>query len=313
MKASLTLAALLAASASIFAQTPDSVTSNFELRTTEPVSAEYSSALITGQTPDFSSPAVTDFRLAEEVAAAMQPLDIDDHLLPKRKHSWISPYALPASIHCTGGQNWHRMWINTAVLSGAFIGTLFTLELLPEEATAWNRAAITSVPLFQRWYRNIFVHNPEWDHDKWYFNYLLHPYAGAAYFMSARSNGFSFWGSMLYSAAISTIGWEFGIEAFMERPSYQDIVITPVVGSLFGEAFYRAKHGIVERGYTLLGSPVLGRIACFLLDPVNEVIDLFRGNPARQAAKVYEAERRRSRVTGSFVPMPNGFAMSITF
>ena len=41
---------------------------------------------------------------------------------------------------------WHGMWINTAVLSGAFISTLFVLELLPEDATAWNRADITGVP-----------------------------------------------------------------------------------------------------------------------------------------------------------------------
>lgn len=221
-------------------------------------------------------------------------------------HKWITPYALPYSTHCTGGRDWHRMWINTAVLSGAFVGTLFVLECLPEDATSWNRAAIQKVPLFRRWYRNIFVRDPEWDHDKFVFNYILHPYAGAAYFMSARSCGFSFWGSLLYSAAISTIGWEFGIEAFMERPSYQDIVITPVVGSLLGELMYRGKRAIVDRGYELLGSSFLGHAACFFLDPVNEVIDLFRGNPARQLAS-------RRKVNASLGFTPRGFALTVRF
>lgn len=236
----------------------------------------------------------------------LRPLDVDLSQ-SKVRHGWISPYALPYTRHSTG-QNWHRLWINTAVLSGAFVGTLFVLECLPEDATSWNRASIQQTPLFQRWYRNIFVRDPEWDHDNPIFNFVLHPYAGAAYFMAARSCGFSFWGSMLYSAAISTIGWEFGIEAFMERPSYQDIVITPVVGSLMGELFYKGKRAIVDRNYELLGSWFLGRFVCFLLDPVNEVIDLFRGNPANDVVK-----QRKARTRAALMPRPDGFALTITF
>lgn len=169
---------------------------------------------------------------------------------------------------------WHGLWINTAVYAGAFVGTLFVLECLPEDATAWNRKEITSRPFYERWYRNIFKLGPEWDHDKFIFNYVLHPYAGAAYFMAARSCGFNFWQSMLYSAAISTIGWEFGIEACMERPSYQDIFVTPLVGSIMGEGFYRLKRMIVNRDYRVLGSPAIGHICAFFLDPVNEVVGL---------------------------------------
>ncbi|MCM1033598.1 MAG: DUF3943 domain-containing protein [Odoribacter sp.] len=233
------------------------------------------------------------------------PVAISDSLLPERRHSWISPYTLPYTRHAVN-PNWHRMWINTAVLSGAFVGTLFVLELLPEDATSWNRASIQQTPMFKRWFRNIFKRGPEWDHDNPIFNYVLHPYAGAAYFMAARSCGFSFWGSLLYSAAISTVGWEFGIEAFMERPSYQDIFVTPIVGSVLGELCYRGKHAIINRGYELLGSPVLGHVACFFLDPVNEVVDLFRGNPASPYAK-------RRRIESSFAPSPSGFALIVKF
>lgn len=222
---------------------------------------------------------------------------------------WVTPYALPYSFHSTG-QNWHRMWINTAVLSTAFVGTLFVLEMLPEGATNWNRAQLSKVPLFRRWYDHVIKEGPEFDGDNAMFNYILHPYAGAAYFMAARSCGFSFWGSMLYSAAISTIGWEVGIEAFMERPSYQDLIITPVVGSILGELMYRGKRTIVDHGYEMLGSPVLGHIACFVLDPVNEVIDLFRGNPARDVAR---RNRAYTRPTSSLALTPRSLALTITF
>lgn len=189
---------------------------------------------------------------------------------------YTQPYSLTGRC-----PDWHRMWINTAVLSGAFVGTLLVLECLPEDATSWNRAELQDVPLFKRWWNHVARKGPEWDHDNPVFNYVLHPYAGAVYFMSARSCGFNAWQSLLYCTLISNVGWEFGIVAFMERPSIQDLFITPLVGSVIGEAFYRAKRGIVRNGYRLLGSKVLGTVACFLMDPVNEVVDLFRGSRTR--------------------------------
>lgn len=149
------------------------------------------------------------------------------------------------------------------------------------------------------------------DHDNPIFNYVLHPYAGAAYFMSARTQGFNFWQSMLYSACISTIGWEFGIEAFMERPSYQDIVVTPVVGSIIGELFYRLKRNIVSHDYRLAGSPVLGNIVVFLIDPVNEVLGLFRGNNAR---KLHLGQDKQGYgIESSLMPGPVGNGFGFTF
>ena len=67
----------------------------------------------------------------------------------------------------------------------------------------------------------------------------------------------------------------------MERPSYQDLFITPIVGSLIGEGFYRLKRIIVENNYEILGSPVLGHIAAFILDPVNEVVGALRPGTCR--------------------------------
>lgn len=211
----------------------------------------------------------------------------------------VSPYALPYTM--TGNTfDWHRLWINTATLSGAFVGTLLVLECLPEDATSWNRAELQDVPLLKRWHKHVIKKGPEWDHDKFYFNYVLHPYAGAVYFMSARSCGFNFWRSALYGSIVSTVGWEFGIEAFMERPSIQDIFVTPVVGSCIGEGFYRVKRWLVGKDYRLLGSPVLGGILAFLVDPVNEFTGLWLGNPARRTAH----ERAGSKTTAQLSMMP---------
>ena len=94
----------------------------------------------------------------------------------------------------------------------------------------------------------------------------------------------------------------------MERPSYQDLFVTPIVGSLLGELCYKGKRAIVNNDYELLGSWFLGHFACFLLDPVNEVIDLFRGSPTRDLVR-----QRKARVQASLVPKPDGFALTIVF
>ncbi|MGM9869933.1 MAG: DUF3943 domain-containing protein [Sodaliphilus sp.] len=235
-----------------------------------------------------------------------------DSTLSLSKIPPISPYALPYSVSGKS-YDWHRLWINTSVLSGAFVGTLLVLECLPEDATSWNRAELQDVPLFERWYNHVIKKGPEWDHDKIIFNYVLHPYAGAAYFMGARSCGFNFWQSALYGTIVSTVGWEFGIEAFMERPSIQDLFITPVVGSMIGEGFYRAKRWIADRDYRLLGSPVLGTIVTFLVDPVNEFTGLFLGNPARKAAHAKAAEKSLSGKGASLVPSLSRHYKGLTF
>lgn len=225
------------------------------------------------------------------------------------------PSNLYEQDYSTNGKcyDWKRLWINTATLCGAFVGTLFVLECLPEDATSWNRAELQDVPLFKRWRNHVIKKGPEWDHDKFYFNYILHPYAGAAYFMAARSCGFNFWQSLLYCSLISNVGWEFGIEAFMERPSIQDLFITPLVGSVIGECFYKLKRKIVANGYTLAGSSVLGNIVVFLIDPVNEVIGLFNGNPARQTAK----KNIKSELSSSFLlPAQKGelkYGLALTY
>ena len=264
---------------------------------------------------------------ADTVDARHLQLDTTVHVVMEKGHyargTQQSIYSLPYSL--TGRcYDWKRLWVNTGVLTGAFVGTLFVLELLPEDATSWNRASLQDVPLFTRWRNHVLRDGPEWDHDKFIFNYVLHPYAGAAYFMAARSCGFNFYQSLLYSTLISNVGWEFGIEAFMERPSYQDLFITPLVGSAIGEGFYRLKRKIVDNNYHLLGSRFLGNVVAFLIDPVNEIVGYFGHNPARQVGheRAWECEAatlgakaypRKAPTTVSFVPGPTSLSLTVNF
>lgn len=204
---------------------------------------------------------------------------------PQRK---IVPciYDMPYSITANYPQ-YKELWQNTAVLFGAGFVTLGVLELLPDNATAWNKAEIHKRPVFDRWWHNV-KSGPVWDKDNLIFNYVLHPYGGAAYYMSARSQGFNMFYSFLYGLGVSTFFWEYGIEAFMEIPSIQDLFVTPIGGILIGETFYRVKRYIVEHDYCLSGSKFLGTFVAFLLDPVNEVVNLVRGNPARGYSKRHQ-------------------------
>lgn len=200
-------------------------------------------------------------------------------VVPSRINIYDLPYSLTANF-----PNYKRLAINTGALYAAGFLTIGVLYLLPENTTAWNKEHMMKIPPFKRWWQNV-KKGPVVDKDNFVFNYILHPYGGAAYFMSARSQGFNFFYSFLYGAGVSTIFWEYGIEAFMEIPSIQDLIITPVMGALIGEGFYKLKRNIVANGYRLFGSRFLGYLVAYLIDPVNEVVGLFAGNPNRPKSK----------------------------
>lgn len=214
------------------------------------------------------------------------------------------PYSMTRSL-----PNWKNMWVNTGVLFAGGFTALGVLELLPENATAWNKEDNRS--LFKR-YADHFRAGPVWDGDQAIFNAILHPYAGGAYYMSARSQGFNVLGSLVYCIGISTFFWEYGIECFMEVPSMQDLVITPLGGAVVGEAFYVLKRHIVNHDYRLFGSKVIGNIVVFIIDPVNEVIGLFRGNPARDRHYGARQNKNTTSVSSFLSPTSGGLCLNLS-
>ena len=73
-----------------------------------------------------------------------------------------------------------------------------------------------------------------WDEDDWWINYILHPYWGGTYFVRAQNRGYDTHASVWYSILLSTL-YEFGSEALFEKPSAQDLIITPLGGYFFGK------------------------------------------------------------------------------
>jgi hypothetical protein len=88
-----------------------------------------------------------------------------------------------------------------------------------------------------------FKMGPEWDVDGFGTNFIAHPYAGSIYFNAARSNGYSFWGSLPF-AIQGSLTWEYLAEN--TRPSWNDLVNTPISGAFLGEALYRISSNVLD-------------------------------------------------------------------
>lgn len=165
---------------------------------------------------------------------------------------------------------------NTGLLVGAGVATMGILYLMPSSFTNWEDDGKSP---FSKWWDNV-SHAPVWDKDDLFLNYIAHPYVGAIYYMGARSAGANAFGSFMYSFALSTFFWEYGIEAFAEKPSIQDLIVTPVGGAFLGEFFYITKREILENDYELFHSKALGKTTIFLMDPMTEVSAMIWGDNA---------------------------------
>ena len=157
------------------------------------------------------------------------------------------------------------------MFGGSILGAGF-LYLLPESITNWDKDDSSNI--FKKWKENVKA-GPVQDEDDWFLNWITHPYWGAVYYTAARSAGLNIFYSFGYSVFLSTFFWEYGIEAFAEIPSKQDLIITPVVGSIFGEMFYLTKRRILKNDYKLFNSSIAGHVTVFLMDPITTISNLF--------------------------------------
>lgn len=148
------------------------------------------------------------------------------------------------------------------------------LWALPESFTQWDKEEMKKNGIGAKWKENVKA-GPVVDEDNFFLNYVMHPYFGGVYYMTARSNGFNIFESFTYSALMSTFFWEYGIEAFAEIPSVQDLIVTPVLGSVVGEGFFYAKKTILKNNSKILNSRFLGKTSLYLMDPLNSILDGF--------------------------------------
>ena len=166
-------------------------------------------------------------------------------------------------------KDWDYLLGQTGVIFGFSVVTVGLMTLLPESITKWDEEDRDISRLGSKWWDNV-SDGPIWDEDEHYLNYIMHPYFGGVYYVAARHAGFDEFESFLYSFAMSTFFWEYGVEAFAEIPSIQDVIVTPLFGALAGELMYVKEQEIIAKG-KVLGSETLADVSLFLLNPVGHI------------------------------------------
>jgi Domain of unknown function (DUF3943) len=139
-------------------------------------------------------------------------------------------------------RDWVGLGRDTLFLLGYQVVTIGVFYVLPESVSKWSDDQKKHGA--DRWWSH--VRNPTWDSDNPVVNYIGHPYFGAAYYTRARERGFGEFDSFLYSALASTM-YEFGVEAIFERPSLQDLMVTPIGGALLGFAWEPLRNWIKRK------------------------------------------------------------------
>ncbi|PKG80930.1 DUF3943 domain-containing protein [Colwellia sp. 75C3] len=209
------------------------------------------------------SPAITTENL-DEIYREMATNSRFENLTPAPDF-FQSPYQL-SIFSPQNGEDSERLWSQTRSIFAYGFGVIGLIALLPEDISNWDKEE----GVFNKWTDNV-KSGPVWDRDTGMLNLIGHPYFGGVYYQVARKSGYRQWDSFIYSTLMSTFYWEYGIEAFAEVPSIQDLVITPVLGWAYGEWAFNTEMDIREEGGDVWGSSILGSTALFFLDPVDSM------------------------------------------
>nr|WP_159063732.1 DUF3943 domain-containing protein [Thaumasiovibrio occultus] len=177
---------------------------------------------------------------------------------------------LPRYLVTSPEEDWQYLKEQTYTILGLSVATVGLMTLLPESVTNWTDEDRDMSKLFSKWTDNV-KEGPVWDKDDHFLNYVAHPYFGGVYYTAARHAGYDEWKSFMYSFTMSTFFWEYGVEAFAEVPSIQDIIVTPVFGAAVGEMMYQQEQAIVANGGEVWGSKTFGSVNLFLLNPVGHI------------------------------------------
>ncbi|MDB5141581.1 MAG: hypothetical protein JWQ66_294 [Mucilaginibacter sp.] len=127
----------------------------------------------------------------------------------------------------------------------------------------------------------------EWDDDRFGINFVGHPYSGSMTFNAARSQGYNYWQSVPFAIGGSLM-WEYFGEN--TRPSYNDVINTPVNGAFLGEIFYRVSSNILDDRATG-GDRAFREVIAGLIDPVRGLNRLLQGKSFRHTGtEAYQKE-----------------------
>lgn len=162
---------------------------------------------------------------------------------------------LPPSAETTTGESssqsagaeisipdWSGIWRDTGTFFGTQVVAAGIIYTMPQSVSGWSSEEKKNS--FKKYFDNL--GDPVIDKDKLYINYVLHPYWGATYYIRGRERGLDKLSAFAYSVLISSM-YEFGIECFFEKPSIQDLIVTPVAGSLLGAFLFEPWRDSIKR------------------------------------------------------------------
>ncbi len=122
------------------------------------------------------------------------------------------------------------------------------LLAMPAEVSNWDTDTKFDWTRIKNQYVSSFTRPPVLDNDMFFINYIGHPYQGAFYYNSLRSKGATITQSALFNFS-QILLWEYVWEGGMEQPSIQDLITTPIIGSILGELAHRATIGMKKKGF----------------------------------------------------------------
>ncbi|WP_413557254.1 DUF3943 domain-containing protein [Bdellovibrio sp. HCB209] len=107
---------------------------------------------------------------------------------------------------------------------------------------------------------------PDFDKDSFDYNIVKHAISGNYYYLFYRSRGYTEVEAFQWTV-LSSLAFEFAIETFTERPSFQDMYQTPVYGTLLGMGAERASE------YFLARESKIAHLFGFILNPFEIIKD----------------------------------------
>ncbi len=94
-------------------------------------------------------------------------------------------------------------------------------------------------------YKRTFTLPPVWDSDSFSWNYFVHPIMGSFSYLAYR-NKKAHWAEAFAGAALNSAIYEYLIAGSTQQPSINDMVVTPILGSLMGEGIYQLKKQMLR-------------------------------------------------------------------
>lgn len=187
------------------------------------------------------------------------------HLQPPLQSGW---QVEGSSDYLAGNRTFgHKAWRAAKIILIGELATMAFFAVMPEDFSNWNKNFYkNAVP---HW-KNAFTKPPKMDDDPILVNYIQHPLAGAIYYNGVRSQGATPLQSFLFSCAESTF-FEYFIESVAERPSIQDLIVTPIAGSLIGELQNQATLLMRKNGFNFVE-----KVAVFIVNPMYVIFNGYK-------------------------------------